>query len=103
MWDARYGTSYVDEYSPNPWGFYGMLGNVREICRNAQQTITKGETLVEPQGNASSARRQRGRGGSWNQSSDRANATYVDAVDPWNSTSYCWGVRLCLTIKKTAE
>ena len=103
MWDANYGTSYVDEYSPNPWGFYGMLGNVREICRNAVQTITEGETLVEPQGDASSARRQRGRGGSWNQSSDKANATRVDAVDPWNNTLWIWGVRFCLTIKKTAE
>ena len=103
MWDARYGTSYVDEYSPNPWGFYGMLGNVREICRNYKQTITAGERLVEPQGDASSARRQRGRGGSWYENQDNCTATQVNVVDPWNSTFYYWGVRLCLTIKKTAE
>ncbi len=103
MWDANYGTSYVDEYSPNPWGFYGMLGNVREICRNAAQTITQGETLVEPQGNASSSRRQRGRGGSWNDKQANCTATAASSVDPWNSTYYIWGVRLCLTIKKTAE
>ena len=103
MWDARYGTSYVDAYPPNPWGFYGMLGNVREICRNYKQTITQGETLVEPQGDASSARRQRARGGSWNDASNKCTATQVNTVDPWENTLFYWGVRLCLTIKKAAE
>ena len=30
MWSEDYGTSYVDRYAPNSWGFYGMLGNVAE-------------------------------------------------------------------------
>ena len=58
---------------------------------------------MDPQGNASSARRQRGRGGSWYENQDNCTATQVNVVDPWNSTFYYWGVRLCLTIKKTAE
>lgn len=29
-WSEDYGTSYVDRYAPNAWGFYSMIGNVWE-------------------------------------------------------------------------
>ena len=29
-WSEDYGTSYVDRYVPNAWGFYSMIGNVWE-------------------------------------------------------------------------
>ena len=46
MWEATYGTSYVDTYDSNAWGFYGMIGNVYEITLNNNlQTITSLDSM----------------------------------------------------------
>ena len=103
MWSEDYGTSYVDRYTPNPWGFYGMLGNVREVCVNAPTTMTIGDTVFEPQGAESSSRYQLGKGGYWGDAYTSATSYVNTDVDPWNSTLFYWGARICLTIKKKAE
>ena len=98
MWSADYGTSYVDAYDPNAWGFYGMLGNVWECCINVSQTITKGETYTDPIGNSGDGRSRSRRGGAWNNDYSSAQATMRTAADPWNGTAWSWGARICLTI-----
>ena len=103
MWSEDYGTSYVDRYDPNPWGFYGMLGNVREVCVNYTATITEGDTLLEPQGAESSSRRQVAKGGYWKDSDANTCAYTRHSTDPWNGTYFVWGARICLTIKKNAQ
>lgn len=105
MWSEDYGTSYVDRYAPNPWGFFGMLGNVREVCVNAPITMTTGATVFEPQGGAmpSNGRYQLGKGGYWGDAASSATSYVNTSVDPWDSTRFYWGARICLTIKKSAE
>ena len=117
MWSAEYGTSYVDACAPNPWGFYGMIGNVWEWCANldSQSLVIAGGTLVEPEGRAASSvssdnqRRRVLRGGCWRSSYDYSRCCTRTQLDYWNTAAagygkYTSGVRLCLTVgKETVE
>ncbi len=106
MWSADYGTSYVDAYAPNPWGFYGMIGNVTERCLNKKQTIASGDVLTDPMGNSGTDRNRAVKGGGWDQSATWfCKITWRDNPDPWNGSAWQWkfGGRPCLTIKKVAE
>ena len=106
MWDTAYGTTYVDAYDPNDWGFYGMLGNVYEITLyNKNISIANGDSLTEPKGEKQNSY-EIGKGGAWSRT-----ATYCCSYsrNVYNFTSslsaqaYQWGACICLTIKKTAE
>ncbi len=106
MWSADYGTSYVDQYPPNRWGFYGIIGNVAECCLNLTASISAGDTLTDPQGPAGTGRRRRFRGGMWTTEQQANNCRYAwgEAPDSWNGTiNWAYGARICLTIKKTAD
>ena len=106
MWSADYGTSYVDAYAPNPWGFYGMIGNVAERCLNKNQTISAGDVLTDPKGDSGTDRSRAVKGGYWTSSATwYCKITWRDAPDPWNGDAWKWkfGGRPCLTIKKAAE
>lgn len=103
MWDTAYGTTYVDAYDPNDWGFYGMLGNVYEITLyNKNISIANGDSLTEPKGEKQNSY-EIGKGGAWSRT-----ATYCCSYSRYvyNFTSslsaqaYQWGARICLTIKK---
>ena len=104
MWSADYGTSYVDQYPPNPWGFYSMLGNVWERCLNRGASVTKDSVLTDPlgpSGTGDDTRTRPVRGGAWNQSADYAASTVWWSVDPWENVGKQWvfGFRLCVTVK----
>ena len=105
MWSEDYGTSYVDRYAPNPWGFYGMIGNVAEWCNdNRDTTIVKGDELTNPKGATGGGRSKAAKGGNWGSASTIGSNT-TSYNDPWNSSGWKWikGARICLTIKKSAE
>ena len=110
-WPAEYGTSYVDAYDPNPWGFYGMLGNVYEWCVNFQTTIDYGGTYTDPTGDAdpgnNNSHYRRRKGGAWNTGNSMCYPFIVSQMHQWNfgktdGTGGIWatGVRICLTIGK---
>ena len=109
MWSADYGTSYVDQYPPNKWGFYGIMGNVGEICLNRAQTIAAGDTVTDPLGNANTSgtgtRIRKIRGGNWTGDwTGNCRYAWMWEPDPWNGgTAYFVGARICLTIRKSAE
>ena len=103
MWSADYGTSYVDAYLPNPWGIYGMLGNVWEACLNRQQTIAQGGTYTDPMGNgggtALEQRTRRRRGSCWTDKKTAAQSYITSIRDAWSyHPEWTWGARICLTI-----
>ena len=43
------GTMDVGQFPPNPWGFYDMLGNVREYVNDYYEEFTSA-AVVDPQG-----------------------------------------------------
>ena len=106
MWGEDYGTSYVDRYAPNPWGFYGMLGNVSEWCINTYQSgITAGSNWTDPTGSGNNAQRIL-RGGHWGQETPYChtgaafdNANYGNG----QSARFYHGARICLTIANPEE
>lgn len=104
MWSADYGTSYVDQYPPNPWGFYSMLGNVWERCLNRGASVTKDSVLTDPlgpSGTGDSTRSRPAMGGAWTWGADYAASTVSYTTDPWNYGGWQWifGFRLCVTVK----
>lgn len=108
-WPEEYGTSYVDRYNPNPWGFYGMLGNIWEYCINCPQTIVYGETYTNPMGNSTAGTdgahiRQR-KSGSWKYTNAFCYSYINSNLHTWNfgkENEGIWhtGGRICLTIGK---
>ena len=69
-WDGAYDTGSdsnqtvdVEQFSDNPWGFFGMHGNVWEWTADLYGTYSSGEQ-TDPIGATSGTRRVR-RGGSW--------------------------------------
>ena len=106
MWDARYGTSYVDQYPPNAWGFYGMLGNIWELCLNLKMSkavFTNDVALVDPLGPSGGDEKTRARparGGSWTDDKTLCTPESIDIRDPWKPDPMNWhyGFRLCLPV-----
>jgi len=106
MWDARYGTSYVDQYPPNAWGFYGMRGNIWELCLNLKMSnaaFTNDVALVDPlgpPGGDDKTRVRPARGGSWTDEKAICTPESTDMRDPWKPGPMNWhyGFRLCLPV-----
>jgi formylglycine-generating enzyme required for sulfatase activity len=61
--DDQDGTTPVDRYPPNPWGFYDMHGNVWEWCADGMRDYAA-ELARDPQGPGTGESRMV-RGGSW--------------------------------------
>lgn len=105
-WGAEYGTSYVDQYAPNGWGFYGMLGSVWEWCVNIPPSIKAGDVLTDPEGptTATNVRNRTCRGGAWTTAASYCCHYGYRSMDSWNVTGdpkfAMFGGRLCLTLKK---
>ena len=99
-WSADYGTSYVDAYDPNPWGFYGMLGNVWEFCLNNRLSVTQGETYTDPLGTGAGTNTRYYRGGSWGQAYSNLQSLYGNKSGTYSTDTCTWyaGARICLTI-----
>jgi len=105
-----YGTSYVDRYPANPWGFYAMLGNVEERCVNMTESVTSGSTLTDPHGpvgqggNNTASRKRATKGGSWATTDEYTRIFNRSASDEWNALSLpSVGARIALTVKRTAN
>ena len=96
-------THPVAQKTPNPWGFYDLLGNVNEWCANGHDGYPGGHVIdptVDYSGPAASSLRVH-RGGSWasNQGAcrfDRRNLTLL------NLTSSALGFRLALVPTRPA-
>ena len=116
-WPEEYGTSYVDRYAPNPWGFYGMIGNVAEWCANwHNDSIEEGMDLLEPRGgvpvsDSGTPMLQRyryhvARGGAWG-SDDNYTYNYTRSnLDTWGSASTRYlnkGFRLCIPVREVYD
>ena len=101
-WPAEYGTSYVDAYDPNPWGFYGMLGNVFEACLNRRNySITLDCELTDPLGDSGLGSERPQVGGSWNNDWTAAQVWCRVNLNPASTASdWVYGARICLTIGK---
>ena len=108
MWSEDYGTSYVDRYKPNPWGFYGMLGNVQEVCLDNFMPVDEGSELTDPKGSTQegpSLRSKISKGGAWSDNADLCTASAYRKRDPWTGSNvdFIRGGRICLTVKKPTE
>ena len=116
-WPEEYGTSYVDRYAPNPWGFYGMIGNVMEWCANWHNaSIEEGMDLLEPRGgvpvsDSGTPKTQRyryhvARGGTWG-SNDNYTYNYTRSnLDIWGNASTKYlnkGFRLCIPVREVYD
>ena len=99
MWDARYGTAYVDQYTPNAWGFYDMVGDVWEWSLNKMETITQNDTLTEPLGPAGFGGSRTAKGVAWSVDVVTKFLVYKHApVKAADDATGVHGVRLCLPI-----
>lgn len=103
QWPAGVGTSYVDAYDPNQWGFYSMLGNVWETCLNQNQTITRNGSYTDLTGDAGTSYRAR-RGSCWSLAYSYASTNWRSISNPNDSGNGTyilrWGARICLTVGK---
>jgi formylglycine-generating enzyme required for sulfatase activity len=120
MWDAQYGTTYVDAGNPNAWGIFLVYGNIWEWCINRSASITQGESYTDPLGVAADgsndARTLRGCAQSWGylenysgayvSSGTRlsANSSQTTETVGWYSGTYYYyqgiGARIILQIRK---
>ena len=117
LWPEEYGTSYVDRYDPNPWGFYGTIGNVWEWCANyydaSINASTETLTLTEPRGGVPVAdganpayqryRYHVARGGAWNNNNNYVYCHTRQTYDSWGSSAEAKylnkGFRLCIPVR----
>jgi formylglycine-generating enzyme required for sulfatase activity len=116
-WPEEYGTSYVDRYAPNPWGFYGMIGNVAEWCANWHDNgITEEMELFEPRGGVPVAsgdpKLQRyyyhvARGGAWASDENRTFSYSRACIDTRAENGKARyenkGFRLCIPVREVYD
>ena len=96
-WDDSFAfTSPVGHYPANPWGFYDMLGNVSEWCRDWQGSYVA-QQLTDPQGPAQGKNRVV-RGGSWNAYPAFCRSSYRGSMRP-DRASTAIGFRVVSEIK----
>ncbi|HAI11850.1 MAG TPA: DNA recombination protein RecF, partial [Phycisphaerales bacterium] len=96
-WDDSFAfTSPVGHYPANPWGFYDMLGNVSEWCRDWQASYVA-QQLTDPQGPAQGKNRVV-RGGSWNAYPAFCRSSYRGSMRP-DRASTAIGFRVVSEIK----
>ena len=75
-------TRDVGQYAANPWGFFDMHGNVRELTADWYQTAyPTGNLVVDPTGPASGSLRT-GRGGSWDYAGMALSSASRDITHP---------------------
>ena len=82
------GTARVGSYEPNAWGFYDMLGNVREICYNHYYNYVTGADLVDPTGTVPSSNVTQYRivrGGGWSSEPSECRAGAIEQYQIWTS------------------
>ena len=81
------GTARVGSYEPNEWGFYDMLGNVREMCYNYYYNYNgAGVDRVDPAGTVptSSVSSYRiARGGGWSSEPSACRAGAIEKNQMW--------------------
>ncbi len=81
------GTARVGSYEPNEWGFYDMLGNVREMCYDYFYVWSYGEAKVDPSGGRPSNTSYRVlRGGGWDSEPSACRSSAIDRIQIWAST-----------------
>lgn len=83
--------------APNAWGFYDMLGNVYQWCRDYSATSLPGGQVTDPTGPMSGADRIV-RGGCWHSPPAFCRAAYRAWSSPEGRSQYI-GFRLALTPK----
>ena len=99
MWDARYGTAYVDQYIPNAWGFYDMVGDVWEWSLNKMASVSAGDTLTDPLGPTGFGGARTAKGVAWTVTSAGEFLVYSHAaVREADFQDSIHGVRLCLPV-----
>ena len=87
------GTTPVQSYAPNGWGFYDMHGNVNVWCKDWYGTYPTGSTIDPP--GASSGSNRVIRGGSWILGSSIRRSAYRRNLAPGGHSSLV-GIRLAL-------
>lgn len=97
------GTTAVGSYEPNAWGFYDMLGNVKEACRDFMFGLSPdiNSTLTDPCYTENNYEGDRVlRGGGYVSIAEECTAGYRDMSG--SDTSYNYhqtGFRVCLTVE----
>jgi formylglycine-generating enzyme required for sulfatase activity len=81
------GTARVGSYLPNAWGFYDMLGNVREWCYDVRVTPSYA-SVTDPKGGAKVENNtwRTLRGGAWNSEPCDCRSGYVGGAHTWAET-----------------
>ena len=103
-WSEDFGTCYVDRDTPNPWGFYSMLGNVHEWCANCVAGVNEGDVLSDdykgPELTGTPSYKRSRRGGCW-ASESNYNCLYFSFYSDYGWTFDAnTGFRIALTIPK---
>jgi formylglycine-generating enzyme required for sulfatase activity len=86
-------THEVGQKSPNNWGIYDMLGNIREWCRDWSGNYTE-DTIIDPKG-ANHGSDRVIRGGSWDDFGNICRSAYRGSW-PGNWKDKRFGFRLAL-------
>jgi len=112
--DLTAGTAKVGSYSPNPWGFYDMYGNVMEMCGDGNPYTDDVTTQHLPEAGIAGVARTDprccspsheedkfssigvARGGDWDK--DWYYMTSGARIHTWDAAQRCWGFRLAITV-----
>ena len=93
-------TAKVGSYLPNAWGFYDMLGNVKEFCLDYWNPPVLPDSVIDPKGPTEAKEREFrvGRGGGYNNEAAYCRLSAQTYVGPhWAVPST--GFRLAFTLQ----